>query len=100
MSLTLIILLMALATFGLRLLGFLLPSGRADGFGARWIRALPIAVFGTLIGVSLPGTSALDTAVRVAALAAGAGLLARGVALWLVLAMVLGGYVALRLSVL
>lgn len=98
MSLTALILLMALATFGLRLLGFLLPAGAPQGFLARWLRYLPLAVFGTLIGVSVGGRNATDTVVRVVALAFGAWFFSRRMPLWLVLLLVMGGYVGFRLA--
>lgn len=96
MTLTSTILLMALATFALRLSGFLLPAGPPEGFVSRWLRSLPLAVFGTLIGTSVAGPNALDTTVRIAAMAVAAWLLARRTPLWLVLGIVMGGYVCLR----
>lgn len=96
MTLTSTILLMALATFLSRLAGFLLPAGPPTGFMSRWLRVLPLAVFGTLIGTSVPGSDAADTALRIVGLAIAAWLLARRTPLWLVLGIVIGGYVTLR----
>lgn len=97
MSLTSTIMLMALATFLLRLSGFLLPAGAPTGFVSRWLSTLPLAVFGTLVGTSVLGANGVDTTVRIVALAIAGWLLGRRIPLWLVLGIVMGGYVTVRI---
>ena len=55
MSATLVIVFMALVTYGPRLAGFALSNVRVSGFWLRFLNFVPIAVFAALIVPALPG---------------------------------------------
>lgn len=96
MTLTLVIVLMGALTYGLRLLGFALPTGQLAPFWRRLLDAVPVSVFASLIASSLPGHSASDTLVRAACVAVGGALLWRRLPLWVTLAVALALYAAAK----
>ena len=53
---TALIVLMALVTYGPRLLGFALSGRRMPGFWRRFLRFVPVAVFAALTAPALPGS--------------------------------------------
>lgn len=99
MSLPATVLLMALATYALRLAGFLLPTRRLAPFWTAWLRYVPVTVFAALIATSAPGTGPTDTGARVLALGLGACLLLRRVPLGASALLALAPYVLWRLWV-
>lgn len=99
MSLPLTVLLMALATYALRLAGFVLPTRRLTPFWTSWLRYVPVAVFAALIATSAPGSDARDSAARVLALGLGAVLVLRRVPLGAAALLALAPYVVWRVVV-
>ena len=95
MSATLIILLMALVTYGPRLAGFALSGVRLPGFWLRFLHFVPITVFAALIVPALPGSEG-ETGVRLIAATLAALALWRVKQLWLGIAVGMGVFWLLR----
>ena len=95
MSATLIILLMALVTYGPRLAGFALSGRRVSGFWLRFLHFVPITVFAALIVPALPGDEG-EVGIRLVAATLAALALWRVKRLWLGIAVGMGVFWLLR----
>ena len=95
MSATLIILLMALVTYGPRLAGFALSGVRLPSFWLRFLHFVPIAVFAALIVPALPGDEN-EVGIRLVAATLAALALWRVKQLWLGIAVGMGAFWLLR----
>ena len=99
MSATLVIVLMALVTYGPRLAGFALSGVRVSGFWLRFLHFVPITVFAALIVPALPGDAPpgeSEAGVRLIAAALAALALWRVKQLWLGVAVGMGAFWLLR----
>ena len=96
MNATLVILLMALVTYGPRLLGFVLSGRPVAGFWLRFLHFVPISVFGALIVPALPGEEG-DLGVRLVAASLAGLVLWRVRSLWVGIAVGMAAFWLLRL---
>ena len=95
MSATLVIVLMALVTYGPRLAGFALSGVRLPGFWLRFLHFVPITVFAALIVPALPGEEG-EVGIRLVAAALAALALWRVERLWLGITVGMGVFWLLR----
>ncbi len=95
MSATLIILLMALVTYGPRLAGFALSGVRLPSFWLRFLHFVPITVFAALIVPALPGDEG-EVSIRLVAATLAALALWRAKQLWLGITVGMGVFWLLR----
>ena len=100
MSATLVILLMALVTYGPRLAGFALSGVRLPSFWLRFLHFVPITVFAALIVPALPGDALPgdggEVGIRLVAATLAALALWRVKQLWLGIAVGMGAFWLLR----
>ena len=95
MSVTLVIVLMALVTYGPRLAGFVLAGRRVSAFWLRFLHFVPIAVFAALIVPALPGTQG-EGGIRLIAAALASVVIWRTRSLWLGMTVGMGAFWLLR----
>lgn len=95
MSATLVIVLMALVTYGPRLAGFALSGANISGFWLRFLHFVPITVFAALIVPALPGDEG-EVGIRLAAAVLAALALWRLKQLWVGIAVGMSVFWLLR----
>lgn len=95
MSATMVILLMALVTYGPRLLGFSLAGRDVSGFWLRFLNFVPIAVFTALVVPALPGDQG-ELGIRVLAAVLAGLVMWRVRSLWLGIAVGMAAFWLLR----